>query len=113
MLKTLLEDDDDIRLAHERYKQFTNDEDMRRLYLAREKTERDRLYHNNIARREGLKEGELEDKHNVLIRQLDLKYRLTEKEKSRILSVNDLKKLDSALDTVVISNNKESVFKFL
>ena len=141
MLKTLLEDDDDIRLAHERYKQFTNDEDMRRLYLAREKTERDRLYHNNIARREGLKKGreegikrgikeglkkglekgiekgiekgELEDKQNVLIRQIELKYGITEKEKSRILSVNDFKKLNSALEAVVLYNDKESALKFL
>ena len=35
-------------------------------------------------REEGIKEGELEDKHNVLIRQLELKYSLSEDERKHI-----------------------------
>ena len=58
-------------------------------------------------------EGELEDKHNVLIRLLELKYGLSDEEKNQILSVSDFKKLDAALDAIVLSADKENVLKLL
>jgi predicted transposase/invertase (TIGR01784 family) len=121
MLKILLKDDDDLRLAHKKYETFTGDKKLRRLAISREKAERDRLYHINIARRKGLEEGlgkgreegELEEKHNVLIRQLELKYALSEDEREHILFITDFEKLDAALDAVVLSEDKESVLKLL
>ena len=121
MLKILLKDDDDLRLAHKKYETFTGDKKLRRLAISREKAERDRLYQLNIARRKGLEEGlgkgreegELEEKHNVLIRQLELKYGLSEDEREHILFITDFKKLDAALDAVVLSEDKGSVFKLL
>ena len=125
MLKILLKDDDDLKLAHKKYKTFTSDQKLRWLAIDREKAERDRLYHHNIARRKGREEGreegriegriegELEDKHNVLIRLLELKYGLSDEEKNQILSVSDFKKLDAALDAIVLSADKENVLKLL
>ena len=66
-----------------------------------------------MARKQGLEEGELVDKHNVLIRLLELKYSLTVDERKHILSITDFNKLDGALDALVLVNNKENVLKLL
>lgn len=117
MLKILLKDDDDLKIAHKKYKTFTSDEKMRSLAMSREKFRRDQLSREGNAREEGLKQGiekgELEDKRNVLIRLLELKYGLTEDEKKRIRSVSDFKKLDAALDAIVLSDNRQRVLKLL
>ena len=120
MMKILLESDEDLKSAHEMYKAFNSNDKLRRYAFAREKAEMDKRYFENMAKRreaeglaKGLAEGELEDKHNVLIRQLELKYGLLEKEKKHILSVTDFKKLDEALDAFVFSEDKKSVFKLL
>ena len=60
MLKILLKDDDDLKMAHKRYETFTNNRKLRTLALSREKAERDKLYFENLARRkeaEGLAKG--------------------------------------------------------
>ena len=109
MLKVLLENDEDLESAHEMYKAFNNDEMLREHALAREKTKRDNRHLQTMAR----EDGRLEDKHTILIRQLSLKYTLSEDEKSQILSVADFKKLDTALDAFVFAEDKESVLKLL
>ena len=120
MLKILLENDEDLKSAHEMYKAFNNNDKLRRYALSREKAENDRQHFLYMARKqgleegrekgikEGIKEGELEEKHNVLIRQLELKYNLSEDEKKHILSINDFKKLDAALNAVVLVKDKET-----
>ena len=116
MLKILLESDEDLRSAHEMYKAFNSNDKLRQYALAREKAEMDKRYFENMAKRreaEGLIKGELVDKHKVLIRQLELKYSLSEDEKNQILSISDLKKLDTDLDSFVFSENKESVLTHL
>jgi len=113
MLKILLENDEDLESAHEMYKAFNNDEMLREHALAREKTKRDNRHKQTMARKEGLAEGELKDKHTILIRLLSLKYTLSEDEKNKILSVTDLKKLDAAIDAFVFAEDKESVLKLL
>jgi predicted transposase/invertase (TIGR01784 family) len=116
MLKKLLESDEDLRSAHEMYKAFNSNDKLRQYALAREKAEMDKRYFENMAKRreaEGLIKGELVDKHKVLIRQLELKYSLSEDEKNQILSISDLKKLDTDLDSFVFSENKESVLTHL
>ena len=121
MLKILLENDEDLKSAHEMYKAFNNNDKLRRYALSREKAENDRQHFLYMARKQGLEEGreegreegELEDKHNVLIRQLELKYSLAEDERKYILSVTDFKKLDAALDAVVLVKDKENVLKLL
>ncbi len=109
MLKILLESDEDLKSAHEVYKAFNNDEMLREHALAREKTRRDNRHQQTMAR----EEGELNEKHTILIRQLSLKYTLSEDEKSHILSVTDFKKLDAAIDAFVFAEDKESVLKLL
>ena len=67
----------------------------------------------NNAMNQGIEIGTLEEKQNILIRLLELKYGLSEKEKYQILSVNAFKKLDAALDALVLSEDRESVIKLL
>lgn len=124
MMKILLESDEDLRSAHEMYKAFNSNDKLRRYAFAREKAEMDRRYFEKMAKRreaeglaeglaKGREEGELEEKHNVLIRLLELKYSLSKEEKSHILSITDFKKLDAALDAFVFSKDKESVLNLL
>lgn len=140
MMKILLESDEDLRSAHEMYKAFNSNDKLRRYALAREKAEMDKRYFQNMAKRkeaeglqrglekglqqgieqgikqgikQGIEKGELEEKHNVIIRQLELKYNLSKEEKEHILSVTDLKKLDTVLGAIVLENNKENVLKLL
>ena len=113
MLKILLENDEDLRSAHEMYKAFNNNDKLRRYALSREKAENDRKHFLYMARKQGIEQGELEDKHNVLIRLLELKYNLSEDEKKHILSVTDFNKLDAALDAVVLAKDKENILKLL
>ncbi len=117
MLKILLETDKDLQIAHELYTAFNSNDKLRRYALSREKAEHDRLHFLSMARKEGLKEGiekgELVDKHNVLIRQLEIKFGLKEEERKLILSVINFKKLDAALDGFVTANDKKSVLDIL
>jgi hypothetical protein len=62
---------------------------------------------------QGIEKGGLKDKHEVLIRQLDLKFGLEEYEKDRIRSVQSPEVLDSALDALVLSDDKTSVLRIL
>jgi len=99
------------------YKAFNEDEMLREHALAREKTKRDNRHKQTMARKEGLAEGrlegKLEGKHTILIRQLELKYTLSEDEKNQILSVTDFRKLDAAVDAFVFAEDKERVLKLL
>ncbi|MCK5154421.1 MAG: Rpn family recombination-promoting nuclease/putative transposase [Spirochaetales bacterium] len=117
MLKILLENDEDLRAAHEMYKAFNSNDKLRRYALSREKAENDRQHFLYMAKKQGLQEGreegELVDKHNVLIRQLELKCSLSEDERKHILSVTDFNKLNAALDAVVLARDKESVLRLL
>ena len=56
-----------------------------------------------------LKEGMLKEKHEVLIRQLILKFGMTEDEKVQIQNVQEPRLLDSALDAVVTGENKQEL----
>jgi hypothetical protein len=109
MLKILLESDEDLRSAHEMYKAFNSNDKLRRYALSREKAENDRKHFLYMAK----KQGKLEEKHNVLIRLLELKHSLSVNEKEHILSATDFIKLDAALDAVVLAKNKEDILKLL
>ena len=62
---------------------------------------------------QGIEQGELSDKHEVLIRLVDLKFGLTEDEKNRIQEVQSPELLDSALDAVVTGNDKQGLLALL
>ncbi|MCK5198118.1 MAG: hypothetical protein KAR21_07195 [Spirochaetales bacterium] len=113
MLKILLENDEDLKSAHEMYKAFNSNDKLRRYALSREKAENDRKHFLHMARKQGLEEGELKDKHNVLIRQIEIKYSLSDNERKHIFSVTDFDKLDAALDAVVLAKDKENILKLL
>ena len=61
----------------------------------------------------GVEKGELKDKHEVLIRLMDLKFGLEQKEKEMIRGIPSPEILNSALDAVVISDNKMSILEIL
>lgn len=58
---------------------------------------------------EGMEQGELVDKHNVLIRLADRKFSISEENKQFILSVLDPNKLDSALDEIITADTIDGV----
>ena len=64
-------------------------------------------------REELMKEGEINAKKRILIKQLAIKYGLSEEEKDRIQSVQKLWMLDVALDTVITGEDKYGVLKKL
>jgi hypothetical protein len=64
-------------------------------------------------KREGIKEGKIQEKQQVLIRQLTKKYSLTLQDKQHISSITDPDKLDRALDEIVVAETKEQILKLL
>ena len=67
----------------------------------------------NEGMQQGIEKGELNEKHEVLIRQLDLKFGLTEDEKDRIRDVHSPVLLDSALDAFAIGKDKLDLLALL
>lgn len=61
----------------------------------------------------GEKRGRIEDKQQVLIRQLDRKFGLGADERSRIQATLDPEKLDAALDAVLFAESKAEVLAHL
>jgi hypothetical protein len=66
-----------------------------------------------IARKDGIIEGKIEERREVLIRQLDKKFRLAPEEKTRIAASVDPDKLDKALDAILFAETKEEVLREL
>jgi predicted transposase/invertase (TIGR01784 family) len=64
-------------------------------------------------RNEGLETGSLQRSREVLVRQLDRKFGLTEAERDRILSCGDSDALDAALDEIITADAKASVLSKL
>jgi hypothetical protein len=64
-------------------------------------------------KKEGIEEGKIQEKQQVLIRLLSKKHSLTEQDKQNISSITDPDKLDLALDEIVIAETKEQVLKLL
>ena len=62
---------------------------------------------------EGLQQGEILEKQNVLRKQLDKKFGLTEKESQIISNQPNPELLDKALDEVLFANSKDEVLKHL
>ena len=58
---------------------------------------------------EMLQTGQMREKRNVLVRQLNRRFGLTDDEREGILSCDDPDALDAALDDVIVAENKESV----
>ncbi len=63
--------------------------------------------------KQGIEKGELKEKHEVLIRQMDLKFGLEQEEKEMIQGIQIPEILDSALDAVVTSDDKTSILEIL
>ena len=62
---------------------------------------------------QGLRQGELGDKHEVLIRQLNLKFGLSDVDKASIRNVDNPELLDSALDAVVTGEDKKYILELM
>ena len=62
---------------------------------------------------EGRLEGQIGDKHQVLTRQIRLKFGLSEHESQLITRVRDTEKLDSAIDAVITAADKTEILALL
>ena len=62
---------------------------------------------------EGKQSGKLERSQEVLIKQIQLKYGITEKEKDFIRKVTDLDKLDIAIEKILTNITKEELLALL
>ncbi len=58
-------------------------------------------------------EGEIKSKQETLIRLIDRKYRITDEERTLIMSIQDPDILDAALDEIVMSDDKTSILAAL
>jgi predicted transposase/invertase (TIGR01784 family) len=61
----------------------------------------------------GEQRGKIERTQELLIKQMHLKYGITESEKDFIKSVTDLDKLDKATEAILFENNKEKLLDLL
>ena len=84
MLKILIKDDDDLKLAHKKYETFTSDKKLRWLAIDRETAERDKIYHENMTKfneaevmakglKQGIEQERLETTKKMLAEGLDIK----------------------------------------
>jgi len=109
----LLKDNEILTKAHNEYKKFTEDEELRDLALRREMFKMDHETQLDEAKKEGIKEGkekgELLDKQNVLVKQLSKKFGITDNEKELIKKTTDLEKLDIALEDILFIDKKDEI----
>ena len=121
IMETIIKDDEIFSKAHDRYRQFTLNDELMELYEARIKYQLQ--YNTDMAYAEekgiekgiqkGIEKGELLDKQNVLIRQLGKKFGITEDEKTAINTIKDCDVLDKALDVVLFATTKQEVLTIL
>ena len=64
-------------------------------------------------REEGIVYGETKSKQDTLIKQMHLKYGITDSEKDFIKSVTDLDKLDKATEAILSEDSKEKLLDLL
>lgn len=131
MLKYLINDDDDIKQAHEKYEDFNNDQQLRWAAIDREKAIRDKIYHENIAKRkgreeglkqglaEGLKkgheegriEGQLDEKRETFRRLFTLKFGENRNLDDIIKNENRLYIFDKATDLILTTSDVGEIFE--
>ena len=109
----LLKDNEILKKAHNEYKKFTEDEELRDLALRREMFKMDHETQLYEAEKKGIEkgkeEGELLDKQNVLIKLITKKFGITDNEKELIKKTTDLEKLDIALEDILFIDNKDEI----
>ena len=66
-----------------------------------------------IGEQRGELKGKIERTQELLIKQMHLKYGITESEKDFIKSVTDLDKLDKATEAILSEDNKEKLLDLL
>ena len=95
----------DIKSTHKRYVKFSNSEELREVYEARIKYQRDVSTMIEGSREEGREEGI----QTTLIRLINQKFELTDSEKDLIFTVKDSAIINEALDIILSAQNKEDV----
>ena len=106
------------RLAEQMYVQTRSREDIEYLTaIAAEahydSTEEDLMTYAEELLQEGIKEGALQDKRNVLIRLLTRRFELTDAERDLIAEYDDPAALDAALDEFALATDKSQVLSKL
>jgi predicted transposase/invertase (TIGR01784 family) len=69
--------------------------------------------YGDMLMKQGIEQGELIDKQNVLIKQLSKKFGLTEEEKEYIKSITNPSKLDAALEEILFTGVKQYILDLL
>ncbi|MCP4651405.1 MAG: hypothetical protein GY853_15170 [PVC group bacterium] len=128
-MQLLIKDDTQIAKAHNEYKNFTQDKNLRELYESRVRWKMDHDTDIAIAAQEGEKRGEirgeirgekrgekrgeLKNQQNVLIKLIEKKFGINENETKIIRTIEDLTILDKALEYILFADEKEEVLKYL
>jgi len=112
-MHVLIKNDSVMERAHESYKKFTSSDKMLEIYEAREKRIRDEASNIAYAREQGIEQGGLLDKQEVLIRLAEKKFGLSEEGRKLIKTVTDSQRLDDALDIILFAGNSEEVLNCL
>ena len=63
--------------------------------------------------KKGIRKGKIEEKQQVLVRQLKRNFSLSLEEEHRILAVHNPDLLDTALDEIIMAKSKEAVLGLL
>ena len=105
----LLKDNEILKKAHNEYKKFTEDEELRDLALRREMFKMD----HETQLDEAKKEGELLEKQNVLVKLITKKFGITDNEKELIKKTTNLEKLDIAIEDILFIDNKDEILNKL
>ena len=117
ILEKIIAEDEDIAKAHRKFGEFTEDEKLRDLALRREMWQHDQATLRGVAVRrsyaEGIEQGKILDKQDVLIRQLAIRFGSNKNAEEVIRSVAEVNLLDAALDEILSAVSLEDVLKVL
>ncbi len=125
LMEILIKEDKDIAKAHEEYKHFSEDEKLRDLYESRLMWQRDYYTAMETAREEGIvkgiqkgreegrEEGEIKKSQSAIIRLLSKKFGISREDEEFIKTINDIEKLDNAIDEILFAKNKEAILDIL
>ena len=71
-MQTLLENNKIMKKAHEKYIEFTQNDELRHIYESREKFQRDQISLVNSTKKEGKIEGKIEDAKKMILKGLNV-----------------------------------------
>ncbi|MDO4575588.1 MAG: Rpn family recombination-promoting nuclease/putative transposase [Planctomycetia bacterium] len=121
-MKVLLTQDGGLKVAYDKFREFTRNDEYRQIALAHEKYQRDRLAEMSLARKEGIAlgeekgraEGRAEGRVEAVADLLRLRFpgTFTSEMESKIRQISDLAKLDQLFAAGVKADNVGDLTKW-